>query len=105
MEYIKLPLSNAKPETPTRTKERISITKEEFNKIIERFSADTTQYIPLQLGYRCGLRLGEVFGLDIISDFNEEKHTITINYQVQYNDNKKYGIYQIQNIILLEKLN
>ncbi len=89
MEYIKLPLSNAKPETPTRTKERISITKEEFNKIIERFPSDTTQYIPLQLGYRCGLRLGEVFGLDIITDFNEEKHTITINYQVQYNENKK----------------
>lgn len=89
MEYIKLPLSNAKPEMPTRTKERISITKEEFNKIIERFPADTTQYIPLQLGYRCGLRLGEVFGLDIINDFNEEKHTITVNHQVQYNDNKK----------------
>ncbi|MBD5089616.1 MAG: site-specific integrase [Clostridiales bacterium] len=89
MEYVKLPLPSAEPQKPTRKKEKISISKEDFEKIIKRFSPDTSQYIPLQLGYRCGLRLGEVFGLDIITDFNEARHIITVNYQVQYDDNKK----------------
>ncbi len=89
MEYVKLPLSNAKPITPTRTKQRTSISKNDFEKILERFPSSTTQYIPLQLGYRCGLRLGETFALDIMSDFDEKKHTITINYQVQYDNNSK----------------
>ncbi len=89
MEYVKLPLANAKSDIPTRTKERLSITKEDFNKIIARFPENTSQYIPLQLGYRCGLRLGETFALDIINDFDINEHTITINHQVQYDDNNK----------------
>lgn len=89
MEYVKLPLQNADPIIQTRKKEKISITKEEFAKIIERFPEATSQYIPLQLGYRCGLRLGEVFALDILNDFDINEHTITIKYQVQYDDNKK----------------
>lgn len=89
MECVRLPLSNAKPDKKPKNKERIVITKKDFEKIINRFSSETTQYIPLQLGYRCGLRLGEVFGLDILNDFDEENHTITVNYQVQYDNEEK----------------
>jgi len=87
MAYVTLPLPTAKSKTPTRKKERDIVSKEDFTKIIERFPENTSQHIPLQLGYRCGMRLGEVFALDIIKDFNEENKTIYVRNQVQNNDN------------------
>lgn len=85
MNDVTLPLPNAKPKVPTRKKTRGVITREEFQRIIERFPADTSQHIPLMLGYRCGLRLGEVFALDILKDFDEENKELHVNFQVQNN--------------------
>ena len=39
-------------------------------------------HIPLQLGYRCGMRLGEVFGLTW-EDIDFDNKTLNINKQVQ----------------------
>ncbi|MBQ7739872.1 MAG: site-specific integrase [Eubacterium sp.] len=61
------------------------IEREEFIKIIERFPAGTTAYLPLMIGYSCGLRLGEIFGL-VWDDIDFEEKTLTVNRQVQYND-------------------
>jgi integrase len=78
---VKLPSERVIPEVPTRTKERTVISKEEFERISGRFPPFRVHYLPLQLGYRCGLRLGEVFGL-CVEDFNEEAHTLTIRHQM-----------------------
>lgn len=85
MNDVVLPLPNAKPKVPTRKKTRGVITKEEFQRIIERFPENTSQHLPLMLGYRCGLRLGEVFALDILKDFDEDNKTLSIRYQAQNN--------------------
>lgn len=89
MHVVKLPLKRAQPTTPTRKKEKTIITDDQMNKILERFPYSHSCYLPLQLAYRCGLRLGETFAItwdDI--DFNNK--TLCINKQVQYFD--KYWV-------------
>lgn len=86
MAAVKLPLQRAVPKTPTRKKEKHIVSEEQFNKIIERFPYRHTCYLPLQLAYRCGLRLGEAFAITW-DDVNFEENTLSINKQVQW-DNK-----------------
>lgn len=69
---------------PTTKKVRRAGTKETIDKIFKRFPASHSAHILLQLGYRCGIRLGEVFGLTW-DDVNFKDHTITVNRQVQHN--------------------
>lgn len=64
-------------------KELRALEKEEVERIFERFDVRSTAYIPLLLGYRCGLRLGEVFGLEI-SDYNKETKCLNIRQQLGY---------------------
>ena len=86
MAAVKLPLQRAVPKTPTRKKEKHIVSEKQFNKIIERFPYRHTCYLPLQLAYRCGLRLGEAFAITW-DDVNFEENTLSINKQVQW-DNK-----------------
>ena len=98
MTAVRLPLQRAVPNTPTRKKEKHIVSKEQFTKIINRFPYGHTCYLPLQLAYRCGLRLGEAFAI-IWDDINFEEKTLDINKQVQWDDdaicwyftNTKYG--------------
>ena len=74
----------------TRSQPRVYIKAEQMEKIFERFPEGQPTHIPLVLGYRCGLRLGEVFGLtwdDI--DLNEK--LLYINRQVQWVSTSKHG--------------
>lgn len=100
MAAVKLPLQRAIPKTPTRKKEKHVITKEQFNDIIERFPYGSSCYLPLQLAYRCGLRLGEAFAITW-DDIDLKNKKLDINKQVQY-ENKywyftspKYDSYRV----------
>lgn len=64
-----------------------ALEKEEIERIFQRFGLGSTAYIPLLLGYRCGLRLGEVFGLEI-SDFNKDTKCLTVRQQLGYHGSK-----------------
>lgn len=82
MAAVNLPLARAVPKIPTRKKEKEIVTEEQMAKILERFPYGNSCYLPLQLAYRCGLRLGEAFAItwdDV--DFNNK--TLNINKQVQ----------------------
>lgn len=62
----------------TTNKKKNVISKEDFEKIIERFPENSNFYIPLLIGYYTGLRISECFALtwdDI--DFSEK--TLTVN--------------------------
>lgn len=85
---VKLPSTRAKSDTPSKNKEKSIVTKEQWNQIIERFPDGHSCYIPLQLAYRCGLRLGEAFALTW-DDINFENNTIDINKQVQWEEKNK----------------
>lgn len=100
MAAVKLPLQRAIPKTPTRKKEKYVITKEQFNDIIERFPYGSSCYLPLQLAYRCDLRLGEAFAITW-DDIDLKNKKLDINKQVQY-ENKywyftspKYDSYRV----------
>lgn len=86
--YVELPSKrskgvNAANNISTRQKTRIVVSNEMMNKIFERFPEDHNYYLPLLLGYRCGLRLGEVFALTW-DDVDFDKKTLTIDKQVQW---------------------
>ena len=79
---LTLPNKRKDVEVGTRTDEHIFVEEDMWNEIIERFPEGHPSHLPLVLGYYCGLRLGEVYGLtwDCV-DF--ENKTITINKQMQ----------------------
>lgn len=82
-QYVTPPLSAA----AIVTKERPTITQEEFKKIITKYPFGTTYYIPLMLGWHCGLRISETLGLTWDSvDFSRK--IIIINIQVNQLANK-----------------
>ncbi len=86
MKSVKIPSPRAKPETPTRKKEREAVSQEAWCQIINRFPFGHSCHVPLLLAYRCGLRLGEAFALDIRADIDFENKTLTVNRQIQWID-------------------
>jgi integrase len=88
MQSIKLPSTRATPETKTRKKDKNIVSLDQWKQIIERFPEGHSCYIPLQLAYRCGLRLGETFALTW-DDVDFINNTIDINKQIQWDESEK----------------
>lgn len=85
MIYVKMPSTRITPKVETRTAPHTFITPEQMNAIFERFPEGTSAHIPLMLGYKCGLRLGEAFALRW-SDIDLEEQKLTVNRQVQWHE-------------------
>ena len=87
MDNVMLPRTTAIPETPSKEKAHVYIEQDEIKKIFNRFPEGSSAHIPLMLGYKCGLRLGEAFGVSW-DDIDFDNKQITINRQVQWVDKK-----------------
>ncbi len=87
MRYVELPSTRVKT-VESRQSPHIFIPKEDMNKIFERFPEGTTAHIPIMIGYKCGLRIGETFGL-FWDDIDLDNKTISINRQVQWMEKDK----------------
>ena len=74
---------NAQPKTTTRQKPHIYIPQNKIKEIFERFPEGTSAYIPLMIGYHCGLRLGEIYAVTW-DDIDLETKTLSVNRQVQW---------------------
>jgi integrase len=74
MKSVKFPKVERKP------RERIILTMDEWNQIIDRFR-DTRYYIPLMIGFYTGLRISEVFALTW-DDIDFDKRTLTVSKQI-----------------------
>lgn len=85
MIYVKIPKSNNKL---TRTEPHVFIDQEHINMIFERFPKGSTAHIPLLLGYKCGMRIGEAFAVTW-EDVSFDNSTITISKQLQWDDKVK----------------
>ena len=90
LKYIKCnPLKLARlPKVERKPRERILLKPEEFKRIIERFPEGNRFYIPLLIGWNCGLRISECFGLTW-DDIDFENHTLTVNKQTV---KRNYGV-------------
>lgn len=73
------------PEIPTRCAPHVYIPSEKIHQIFERFPEGTPTHIPLMFGYKCGLRLGEAFGV-CWEDIDFEKKTLHVQHQVQWKE-------------------
>lgn len=62
-------------------KERVILTIDEFDTIIERFPESSRYHIPLMIGFYTGMRISEVFALTW-DDIDFETREITVNKQV-----------------------
>lgn len=82
MRYVKYPKADKKE------KERIILKTEEFQEIIDRFPPGNRFYIPLMIGWNCGLRISETFGLTW-DDIDFENETLTVNKQTV---KRNYGV-------------
>lgn len=71
------------PKTPTRSEPHVYIPADRMQEIFERFPEGTSCHLPMMIGYHCGLRLGEVFGLTW-EDIDLENQTLSVNRQVQW---------------------
>ncbi len=74
---------NLDPEKPTRADPHIYIPIDKFEMIIQRFPYGSSNHVTLMLGYKCGLRLGEAYGLTW-DDIDLENKLLYINRQVQW---------------------
>lgn len=74
MKSVKFPKVERKP------RERIILTLDEWQLIIDRFR-DTRYYIPLMIGFYIGLRISEAFALTW-DDIDFEKRTLSVNKQI-----------------------
>lgn len=79
-DYLKIPLKRAMPNAPTNP--HIYVPPEQFEKILSLYPPEHFMHLPFILGYRCGLRRGEVLGLKW-SDIDFENRTLTVNRQMQ----------------------
>ncbi len=77
VQYIKLPKYK---DNKSEIGEKI-VSKEDFEKIMERFDESSSFYIPLLIGYYTGARIGEVFALTW-EDIDFEEKTLNINKQI-----------------------
>lgn len=83
---LKIPI-NQQPKVPTRSEPHIYISADKMSEILNRFPVGTVNHIHLQLGYRCGLRLGVAFALTR-ADINLAKQQLEVNRQVQWYQDK-----------------
>ncbi len=85
MQYVKLPKNeNMKAETDRRV-----ISQDEFKRIIERFPQGNSFYIPLQIAYHTGTRVGECCALTW-NDIDLEKKVIEINRLLLKKEKKQW---------------
>lgn len=75
MRYVKYPKVEKKP------RERIILTLDDWQRIIDRFPPGSRYYIPLMIGFYTGLRISEAFALTW-DDIDLDKRTITVSKQV-----------------------
>lgn len=87
MAYVQLP-SKRLATVNSKTQPHYLISEEDMLRIFERFPETSSTHIPMMLGYKCGLRLGEAYGL-CWNDVDLINKTISINRQIQWDDSEK----------------
>ncbi len=55
---------------------------EEFSRILLRFPQGSNFYLPLMAGYHLGTRIGETYGIDLLSDLHLEKNELHVSHQL-----------------------
>lgn len=73
---------------PTRSEPHSYLCKDKMVQIFERFPEGSPCYVPMMIGYRCGLRIGEVYALTW-DDLDLENGKLTVSRQIQWKQNPR----------------
>lgn len=87
-DYIDLPSTRATPAVKSRSSPHVYLTPEQMAKIFERFPEGSSSYLPLLLGYKCGLRIAEAFALDW-SSIDLQNKKLTVRQQILWQEKDK----------------
>ena len=89
---IRIPTERSTESLQLRSAPHRYLPPDVIEKIFERFPEKHPSHIPLMLGYRCGVRLGEAFAItwDCV---DLEKGQIYINKQVQWNPAEQWWFF------------
>lgn len=84
-QYVDLPSTRAIPAQKARSSPHVYLSREQMACIFARFPEGSSAYLPILIGYKCGLRIAEAFGLtwDCI-DFR--MRTLTVRQQILWHD-------------------
>lgn len=85
MNYVNIPSKRVVAKVATRSQPHVFIPKEDMQRIFERFPEGSSTHIPIMLGYKAGLRLGEAYGL-LWEDVDLDNRTLSVNRQIQWKD-------------------
>lgn len=89
---VRIPTARSNETLQLRTAPHVYLEQDIIKKIFERFPETHPSHLPLMLGYRCGLRLGEVFAITWDS-VDLERGRIEINKQVQWNPKEQWWFF------------
>lgn len=78
-------IRSIKAQTLKPSRETKTCPKRLVNAIFDRFPEGHPCHIPLLLGYRCGLRLGEAYGV-LIEDVDYRNKRLYVRRQIQFNE-------------------
>ncbi len=104
--YVKIP--DIKVDKKAKDHTDFVLSKEDWKQIKEYFSSapESHSYLffPLIVGYHTGERIGEIFGTDLLADYNPVRHTLSVSHQLQKQKgillytNPKYDSFRINKI-------
>ena len=86
--YVKMPSPRSEGNKKLRSAPHVYLKPEEIQKMLARFPEGTASYIPLLIGYKCGLRIGEAFAL-MWMDIDLEAKTLSVQRQIQWHEANK----------------
>lgn len=75
--------TSTEPKNITRADPHVYIPKDKIEMIFDRFPEGSVNHVALMIGYKCGLRIGEVYGL-VWEDIDLESKLLHVNRQVQW---------------------
>ena len=87
-EYIDIPSTRATPKVKTRSAPHVYLSAEQMGKLFQRFPEGSSSYLPLLIGYKCGLRIAEAFALEW-KDIDLTAKKLTVRQQILWQEKDK----------------
>lgn len=87
-EYVDLPSTRATPRVKSRRAPHVYLTSEQMEKIFARFPEGSSSFLPILIGYKCGLRIAEAFALEW-EDVDLSARKLTIRRQILWQEKNK----------------
>lgn len=87
-EYVDIPSTRAVPRVKSRKSPHVYLTPEQMKTVFARFPEGSSSYLPILIGYKCGLRIAEAFALEW-EDVDLDAKKLTVRRQVLWQERNR----------------